>query len=260
MGQVTGTTEKFLKEILRDKAALFWTIAFPIFWVIIDCFAFVKSEWMPEEVIPLVRGSYTISIAIFAIMLSTIVGLSSSIASDREKGLLSKLLSMPINPWIDSFGRLLGSLAFSALAAGLVFVVGSICGARFHSAYLGILESVGFFLLAFLASVGIGLTIGTFVKREYGATMTGVGIAVGTAAMSGLFFPYSLLPSPLQIFARIYPFSSCNSSVIFLLAGGEEAAGYNPLTAGHIAITIALSMALFIIGLALYKRFCWGRR
>lgn len=258
MGQIMGTAEKYLKESLRDKAAIFWTIAFPIFWLIMSCYVFVKG--VPEEVIPLVRGSSTICIAIFAIMVATIVGLPSSIASDRERGLLSKLLSMPIKPWRDSLGRLLGKLAFSALAVGLVFAVGCGCGARFHSTSLGVPESVGFFLLALIASVGIGLIIGTFIKREYGVTMTGVGIVVGTAAMSGLFLPYFLLPSALQAFSRAYPLSSCNSSVIFLLTGGQKAAGYNPLTTGHIALTIVLSIALFIIGLALYGRVCWGRR
>jgi hypothetical protein len=48
--------------------------------------------------------------------------------------------------------------------------------------------------------------------------------------------------------------------VIFLLAGGEELAGYDPLTAGHIALTIALSIVIFILGLMLHRRFCWGRR
>jgi hypothetical protein len=48
--------------------------------------------------------------------------------------------------------------------------------------------------------------------------------------------------------------------VIFLLAGGEELAGYDPLTAGQIALTIALSIVIFILGLMLHRRFCWGRR
>jgi hypothetical protein len=48
--------------------------------------------------------------------------------------------------------------------------------------------------------------------------------------------------------------------VIFLLTGSKEMAGYDPLTAGHIALTIALSLALFVLGLVLYRRFCWGRR
>jgi len=258
MGQVTATTERYLKETSRDRAAIFWIIAFPIIWVIINSFTFTRG--MPEEGLPLLRGSYAIHMAILAVMIAAIVGFPASIASDRERGLLSKLLSMPILPWKDAVGRLLGIFGVSAVAVALVFAVGSICGGRFHPTHLGILKSIGFFLLALLAAVGIGSIIGTFIKRQYGALMTGVGVVIGTASISGIFLPYPFLPSPLQAFSKIYPLSSCNSAVIALLAGGEESAGYNPLTAGHIVLTTTISIALFVIGLLLYRRFCWGRR
>jgi ABC-type transport system involved in multi-copper enzyme maturation permease subunit len=59
----------------------------------------------------------------------------------------------------------LGLFSFSALAVGLTFAAGCICGAGFNSAHLGVLKSVGFFLLVFLASAGIGMLIGTFIKN-----------------------------------------------------------------------------------------------
>jgi len=258
MGQITAITERTLKENLREKAALFWIIAWPIIWVVIDCFVFAKQ--VPEEYVALTRGSFTIAMMVFAAAMAGMISFPSGVASDRERGLFLKLLSMPMNPWRDSLGRLLGLFAFAILAVALTFAAGCICGAGFQTAHLGALKSVGFVLLVFLASAGIGMIIGTFIKSINGAIMTGVAIAVITAMMSGIFLPYSILPSPLQAFARVYPISSCNSSVIFLLTGGEQAAGYNPLTAGQVALTIALSVVLFILGLALYRRFCWGRR
>jgi ABC-2 type transport system permease protein len=137
---------------------------------------------------------------------------------------------------------------------------GFICGAEFQPLHLGVLKAVGFFILIFLTSAGIGMLIGTFIKSINGATMTGVAIAVITATISGIFMPYSQLPSFLQAFARVYPVSSCNSSLISLLAGGTEMAGYDPLTAGQIALTVALSVILFILGSVLYRKLCWGRR
>ena len=49
MGQVTAIAERTFKENLREKAALFWIIAWPIIWVVIDCFVFVQGE-TPEEI------------------------------------------------------------------------------------------------------------------------------------------------------------------------------------------------------------------
>jgi len=102
----------------------------------------------------------------------------------------------------------------------------------------------------------IGLIIGTFIKHLQGAIMTGVGIAVITAAISGLFAPYSALPSPLQLFSRFYPVSSAGASATCVLLG-EEMVGYNPLTTGQISLTIGLSLFLLILGIVLYSRLSW---
>jgi len=138
----------------------------------------------------------------------------------------------------------------------LVAAVGFACGARFSGTTTEILQAVGFFMLVLCASAGIGLIIGTFVKGVQGAVMTGVGIVVVTAALSGLFAPYRFLPSLLQQFARGYPLSSANSLINFVLLG-EEAAGYNPLTLSHVSATVALSLLLLILGTVLYSRLSW---
>ena len=88
--------------------------------------------------------------------------------------------------------------------------------------------------------------------------MSGVGIAVVTAAISGVMTPYSSLPWLLQQFARIYPISSSGSSITFLLVG-EDFAGYNPLSVNQTTFTAVISLLLFIGGLVAYSRFCWRK-
>jgi hypothetical protein len=89
-----------------------------------------------------------------------------------------------------------------------------------------------------------------------GAIMTGVGLSVVTAALSGMMTPYQYLPSLLQQFSEVFPISSANSSIIYLLAG-EEYAGYNPLNTTQMTLTVATSLCLFFIGLVVYSRYCW---
>lgn len=254
MSQIAAAFSRTFKEFLRERPVLFWTIAWPIVWVLIGSFVFVSAA--PKEIVPYLRGATTISMMVFALMIAGIANLPSNIASDRENGLLAKLISMPISPRKDFTGRLLGLAAFSCLAAGLVTAVGFACGARFSNTGIGVLQAVGFLLLVICASAGIGLLVGTFIKHVHGAVMTGVGIAVVTSAVSGMFMPYSVLPPQLQQFARIYPTSSANSSANYALLG-EEIAGYNPLTANQIGLTVALSVFLLILGTILYSRRCW---
>jgi ABC-2 type transport system permease protein len=256
LGQIAATLSKTIREFLRQKTILFWTIAWPILWVLIGSFSFVENT--PSEAVSYVRGAIAISMSVFALMTAGMANLPGNVAQDRERGLLSKLMSMPINPWRDLVGRILALLTFSSLAAILVLVVGYICGARFSYTLIGGLQSVGFLFLVSLASAGIGMLIGTFIKHVHGAIMSGVGIAVVTAAISGVMAPYSSLPWLLQEFAKIYPISSANSAIAYLLVG-EDYAGYHPLSTTQTTLTIAISLLLFVAGLVAYSRLCWRR-
>ena len=254
MRQISAAYIKTVKELLREKSALFWTIAWPIIWVLIGSFSFTGSA--PQQVIPYIKGSITISMMVFALMIAGMSNLPASIAGDRANGLLSKLISMPIKPYKDFIGRISAVITLSLLAAALVIVVGIAVGARFTGAGVEILQAIGFILLVICASAGVGLIVGTLIKNLQGAIMTGVGIAVITSAISGLFAPYEVLPVPLQVFSRVYPISSAQASIVHLLAGPDMVA-YNPLTSGQITLTIALSITLLLVGTVLYTRLGW---
>ena len=254
MRQISAAYIKVIKELLRARAALFWTMAWPIIWVIIGSFSFTGSA--PPEVTPYIKGSIASTMMVFALMIGGMSNLPASIVGDRENGLLSKLISMPIRPHRDFTGRILAVVSLSLLAAALVMAVGLALGARFTGAGVNILQAIGFIFLVIFASAGVGLMAGTLIKNLQGAIMTGVGIAVVTSALSGLFAPYEVLPVPLQTFARVYPISSSQASIAYLLAGPNMVA-YNPLTSSQVTLTIALSFALLIVGTVLYSRLGW---
>ena len=254
MRQISASFNKTIKELLREKAALFWTIAWPVIWVIIGSFSFTGSA--PQAVIPYIKGSIAISMMVFALMIAGMSNLPASIAGDRANGLLAKLISMPIKPYKDFIGRISAVVILSFLAAALVIVVGIAVGARFTGTGVEILQAIGFIFLVICASTGVGLMAGTLIKNLQGAIMTGIGIAVITSALSGLFAPYEVLPVPLQVFSRVYPISSAQASIVHLMAGPEMIA-YDPLTFGQIALTIALSLILLVAGTVLYSRLGW---
>ena len=254
MRQISAAYIKAVKELLREKTALFWTIAWPIIWLIMGSFIFTGSA--PQQVVPYVRGSIAISMMVFALMIAGMSNLPATIAGDRANGLLAKLKSMPIKPYKDFIGRISAVITFSLLAAALVIVIGTIVGARFTGAGVEILQAIGFVFLVICASAGVGLIAGTLIKNLQGAIMTGVGIAVITSFISGLFVSYEVLPAPLQVFSRVYPISSAQASIVHLLVGPDMVA-YNPLTSGQITLTIALSFALLLVGTVLYSRLGW---
>jgi ABC-2 type transport system permease protein len=256
LGQITATWNKTIKEFLRQKTVLFWTIGWPIIWVLIGSFSFTSN--VPSEALSYTRGAISISMMIFALMTAGMANLPGNIAQDRERGLLTKVMSMHVSPWKDFAGRILALLAFSGFSAILVISVGLVCGSRFFFTGIDFMESLVFILLIFVGSAGIGMLIGTFVKHVHGAIMSGVGLTVVSAALSGVMTPYQYLPSVLQNFARIYPISSANSAITYLLVG-EEYAGYNPLSASQTLSTASIALLLFGLGLIAYSRLCWKK-
>lgn len=256
MGQIAATLIKTIMEFLRQKSVLFWTIVWPILWVLIGSFSFTGNA--PAEIVSYTRGAIAVSMMVFALMTAGMANLPGNIAQDRERGLLTKLMSMPISPWRDFVGRIIALLAFSSLSAISVVAVGYVCGARFSYTILEFMEAIGFILLIFVASAGIGMLISTFIRHVHGAIMTGVGLTVISAAISGVMTPYAYLPPLLQQFSKTYPISSANSSITYLIVG-KDYAGYEPLGAGQIILTIIMTSLLFTVGLVTYSKFCWRK-
>ncbi|MEM3383200.1 MAG: ABC transporter permease [Nitrososphaerales archaeon] len=256
MGQITATFVRIIKEFFRDKVMVFWSIFFPIIWLIMANIVFLANA--PESEAVFFRGVFTISMIVYAVMIAAMVDLPGNIAADRNRGMLSKLKSMPVSQFKDFIGRILAFLVFSLIAVVAVLLIGVLLGAKFSTTEIGLFQSIGYLLLSILASSGIGLISGTLIKGEQGVVYTGIGVAIITSFMSGIFTTYAQLIPVLQFFSRIYPISASNSSLIYILIG-EKMAGYNPLEFSQITLTTLLSILLFIIGLVIYAKYCWRK-
>ena len=252
MNQVSATFIKVLKDTFRNKSALFWVIAWPAIWLLLAVFVFLRG--VPPEYAALAKGQSTISMVTFSIMVCGMTSLPANISEDRQRGLFQKLKTMPVQPWKEAIGKILAVLTFGLASAAIIIIVGLLLGGRFNITLIGLLKSLGFLFLGTLASAGVGLIVGSLIKNIQGAIMTGVGIAVVTSAISGVFFQYSMLPAVLQKFSRIWPMSSANSVIINYLIGDI---GYDPLTALNLSLTIVISLLFFAVGVVLYTVYCW---
>jgi ABC-2 type transport system permease protein len=256
MRQVLGTFTKTIKCFMRIRPIAIFTVVMPIFLLLITGVSLNKSVSAAD--LPVAKGILTMDMVAFSLMIAGILNLAGTISRDRETGVLTKLKSMPINPWQDFLGRIMASSLLSLVAAISIIVVGLAFGARFSGTLVKGLEALGFLLLAIISAAGIGLVVGSYTKLVLATFLTGLGITMGTAFLSGIFIPYESLPSSLHVFAHVYPIASAASSVEYLLLG-ESAAGYNPLTAGQVMLTLLASIAFLAIGLLAYSREGWKR-
>jgi len=257
MGQISAVTRKMLQEFIRDRMALLWTFAVPVFFLLI--IPFINAGNIPAEVMPGFKAYATISMTTLLMMTACQANLAGSVASDTQRGLYLKMTSMPVKAWKEGIGRILGILIFSLLGAILLASLGLSYGAEFILNPVTLIESLVFLMFISLASTGIGLIIASFVKGESAATHTGVALTLLTFFCGGMVAPYAALPSALQVFARFHPVSSANAAIAFLLVG-EGFAGYNPLRISQVVLTTAISIAIFAVGLMLYSKRCWKKR
>lgn len=254
MSQLTATIMKTLKFFVRNRALLLGIVIWPMALLVL--MVYTELSAVSAAQMPLAVGDITLSMVGFALMLACIMNLPGSIARDREIGLLVKLRSMPVSPWIDTLGRLLAYLVFAIVVAGLVTLVGLGLGARFSGDAVAGVEVVGFLVMAVVGAAGIGLMLGSLIKSVQGVAFFGLALALIFAFVSGIFVPYVQLSAPLQWFSRAFPVSSATSSIAYLLLG-QEVTGYDPLTLGQIATATVVALVLLAIGLVLYHRTSW---
>lgn len=254
MSQLSATVMKNLKFFVRNRALLLGIVLWPMALTAIMAITELAAVSASEK--PIALAYLTVCMVMFAIMLACIMNFPSSIARDREIGLLVKLRSMPMNAGIDTLGRLVAYLAFAMVVAGLVSLVGLGLGAKFGGSSIAYIESIGFLLIAIISAAGIGLIMGSIVKSVQATAFLGLALTLVISFVSGIFVPYQQLVTQLQTFSRFFPISSAASSVNYLLLG-ESAAGYNPLTPMQIVTSTIFAMGLLIIGLLIYHRTSW---
>jgi ABC-2 type transport system permease protein len=254
VSQILATASRILKELIREKVTIFWTIGFPALWLCMYSVIFLSG--VPAEIKGTIMGVAVVSMAVYGLMVAGSVDLPGNIATDRANGVLAKLRSMPIKPQGDFAGRLMAFTAFGAVAVAVVAAMGLALGAQVPITPIGAAGAVAFFGLAFMAASGIGLMIAAAIKKESSATMTGIVLTLVGGFVGGIFVTFRALPVFLQGFAQVYPLSASTSSIVYLLFG-EQYAGYNPLTLELVAANIALSLGLFLAGQWLYSRRCW---
>ena len=255
MNQVAAVTGKTLKEFLRERMVVFWTYTVPLFFLVVLPLMY---SGVSGEIVPSLKGGLTLTMVTFLVMTAGQSNLPGSIATDRERGLYLKMASMTVSPWKEGLGRILAVWIFSLIGAALMVSSGAIYGAKYDCGLTEVLVTIGFSFLTALASVGVGLIIASLVKGESAATHTGVAITLLTYFLGGMALPYSNLPEALQFFARHYPISSANASMIRILVG-EAFVGYDPLSTVQVTLTVSLSILIFVIGLAVYSRLCWRK-
>jgi ABC-2 type transport system permease protein len=187
-----------------------------------------------------------LGLALIRVIQTGVTSFALRIRQDQETGTLEALLVTPAPPSFVVLGSATYALLTATLSSLLMVVLAVLFfGLRLtldYSHLLALLVAVPASLVLFVA-LGIAVAAFTVVFKQTASLMSFV--TIGIAVFAGVYFPVSVLPSALEFFANVLPFTWSLDVFRAALLGGDVAITKLLLLTGFAFIAVPLSLALF---------------
>jgi ABC-2 type transport system permease protein len=234
------------KLFLREPVGAFFTLAFPLMML------FLFGSIYGNEPTPMFGGRGTIDISVpsyTAMIVATtgLMGLTITMATYRENGVLRRLRTTPISPLVILFAQVIVLFLMTTLGMALLIIAGKLVyHMRFEGNALSVLAG---FTLSSLSFFAIGFVLAGLMPNARTAQVVGMVILYPMLFLSGAGFPRELLPEAIKKVSTFLPLTY----VVDLLRGlwiGES-------WGQHITAVIVLAAVLVVGALISVKTFRW---
>jgi len=223
-----------IKIFAREPMGVVGSVGLPVFLFLLLGSVGGSASTVPRSL------SQPIIIASLFVALSAVTSLTAIIAIYREGGILKRLRATPLRPVTILGAHVVVKLILTMLSFGLLFVAGR----RYYPDALGE-NSLSFavaLLISTLSIVSIGFVVASIVPTARFARPIANAVLFPMLAISGLFFPLDLLPSPWQALAGALPVTNAVSLLRGILGGG--AWSQYPVEVGALVLNFALCSAI----------------
>lgn len=195
-------------------------------------------------------GNYTTflvaGVIIMVAAFNAMFGGGMSIITDRISGALKLFMISPINRLSIVFGKILAGSTTAMLTVTLTVLIGMLFGAGIAMGLVGVLW---IFLLAFIASIGMGGLAAAFaarIKRFEVYAIATQTIILPLWFVAGAFFPVSSLPSWLQPLSAVDPFTYAVQGMRYVMMSGYYPLGAMALDLGVLALFAVVMLAICV--------------
>jgi ABC-2 type transport system permease protein len=237
-----------LRHILRSPDTIMTIMVQPVIFMLLFVYVFggaVKNSLPPET-------NY-VTYQLPGILIMTIaMGITYSairVFLDREKGMLSRLNSMPVNRSSFLWGHILTSLISNAVSLCFVMVIAFIMGFRTSAGLLEWLGITGILTFLILALTWVAMIAGLTAKTAEGASAISYPVAF-LPFVSSTFVPVETMPPILRVFAENQPTTPIVETLRALLNGTPV--GSNAWIA--LAWCFGILITAWFIAMRIYKR------
>lgn len=173
-------------------------------------------------------------------MTNGIIGLTNTATEFKRTGLTKRLSATPLTKLEWILGNVLSQTVLAVVLAAVMIVLGIVI---FHTSvtidvYTALILVAGAILFS-----GIGMTLAGLVKDPEAAAGLGNAIAFPMMFLSGTFWPVSIMPSFLQLVARVLPLTYVSEGLRDTMVVGNTSAAL--LNLGAVS---AFAVAFIVIG------------
>lgn len=144
-------------------------------------------------------------LAMIVVFVST-YGLATLVSTEREDGTLLRAKSLPHGMTGYVAGQTTRTTLELAFSAAILIIAGSILiPGLWTNGLLTLLEVIGLLLLGLLATLPLGIALGSLFKNPRALGGWGFFVFAGLILVSGLFMPLADLPWWGQLIGQVFP-------------------------------------------------------
>ncbi len=252
LARVTLTQVRYVnKAFWRNPSRAFFTFAFPLMFLVI--FTSLVGNFNVAVGGRVVRSAtyYVASMGAYAVINACWNSLATSLAFQREEGLLKRVRGTPMPSSAFLVSRVLHAVA---VGVGLVVLT-----AAFGRAFYGVSLPTGLTLARFALALvvgaatfcALGLATVSFLPNTDSAIVTTNAIVLPLLFLSGVFIPITATsPSWIQWVARVFPVRHCVNAMQAAFLGV-------PFSWGDVGVVALWGVAALVIAL---RFFTWEPR
>jgi len=191
----------------REFDALFFTFLFPIIMLGIFSAAFSGMDDLGAGDAKVNFATYYLpAMAAAGILLSGVQNLAVRIAEEKGDGTLKRLGGTPLAPLSYFAGKLLTALVTGAMQLVLLMLFSHfLFGVTLPSDPARYLDLLWIFVLGILTCGLLGIALSAVPRTGRSATAVVIPLVLFLQFISGVYLPFSQLPSWMQTLASLFP-------------------------------------------------------
>ncbi len=221
-------------EIMRSKTALFWMLAFPCGFLLLNGYVMARGD--ARVAAYMMPGLLTTTL-----MSGGLFGVALPLVQQRENGLLRRLRVTPVSALAIALSHGITTLLSSCVSLVLLM---SLARVLFRIEMVGSWVSLfGVFLCGAIALIPLGLLVGSTARDMRTAPAIVNLVFFPLMFLSGSGFPLAMMPDGIKSFARFLPTTYLVDAYSSVIVRGDGL--------GAIAGTLVALVAFGVLGMTM---------